>query len=220
LTLRIRRDPKTPLDPISRSLSCQQVRVDDCGVGLRPVSEETDRGPVPRSFRWLPSSRPKPRRKRCHRERRAAGCCTQGHDNRRFRLERWTFARNLEGATPKGIAPDDHPDAGVPVVRDHESDKTSLHVDRKLSPEMPAATNPTAVRPKAKLNPPLLFPDHAPEGLWSLVANATPNRIPPGWRPVTDRNLPPTGRAGGAGASIRGSSTQQVVVVRPGELST
>jgi hypothetical protein len=23
--------------------------------------------------------------------------------------------------------------------------------------------------------------------MWSLVANATPNRIPPGWRPVTDR---------------------------------
>lgn len=38
-TLRIRWSPKTPVDPKSGSLSCQQVRFDDCGTSLRPISK-------------------------------------------------------------------------------------------------------------------------------------------------------------------------------------
>ena len=52
--------------------------------------------------------------------KRVAGCRTRGCDNQRFRPRRWTFARKLEGHIQKDIAPDNHPDAGVPVVLDHE----------------------------------------------------------------------------------------------------
>jgi hypothetical protein len=38
------------LDPINGSLSCQQVRFDDCGAAFQPISEEIDRWPLPRSF--------------------------------------------------------------------------------------------------------------------------------------------------------------------------
>lgn len=81
--------------------------------------------------------------------RRAAGCCARRHDNQRFRLERWTFARNLEGATPRGFAPDDHPDAGVPVVRDHESDEPLCTLTATQSPDLPGDGNPKVSHPMA-----------------------------------------------------------------------
>lgn len=108
------------------------------------------------------SSRPKPRLERCHRRRRAAGCCTRRHDNQRFRPERWTFARNLEGATPRGIAPDDHPDAGVPVVRDHESDKTSLHVDRYVVTGDAGCYEPDSCSPEGEYESTDAFPGSRP----------------------------------------------------------
>lgn len=137
---------------------------------------------------------------RCHLWNRAAGCRTRGYDNQRFRPKRWTFARNLEGHTHKEYRPGLPPGRGSTCgTRPRESDEPRCTLTAKQLPEMPCATNPPVVRPKA-MNPPLLFPDHVPEGSWSLDADATPNRIPPGWWPVTSRSCSlqpdkPVGRA-------------------------
>jgi len=74
-----------------------------------------------------------------------------------------------------------------------------MHVDRSAVTGSDDWNEPDGWCPKA-MNPPWLFPDHGPEGSWCPVANATPNRIPPGWRPETDgdpthRPDEPVGRA-------------------------
>ena len=93
LTLRTRRSPKAPLDPISGSLFCQQVCFDDHGAGCRPTPEEADHCRNHGHSRWRTSSDRSRVMTNCHRGKRAAGCRTRRCESQRFRSRRWTFVR-------------------------------------------------------------------------------------------------------------------------------
>jgi len=207
-------DSKNPMrsgDPAgskSEPSVCWLAGLEDRDRGRRSTSRVrriVDRGR--NHFRWVVSLGPKPRRDRCHRGRRAAGC----HTSRGVEARR---------SVPSSGHSEDPPERGRSRgTRPRMSDEPQCTLTTLPISEMPDTTSRRSFRPKA-MDPSLLFPIPLPRRVVSLVADATPNRKPPGWRPVADRCVRVAGKADHASTMTSGSATQRDVVARPEEYCT